>query len=523
MTENESKTQLVDNESKNCASFQTNNSVSSNSNTTHKSLKGNTIAYLIYNVLNVIFPFITGIYVARILLPGAIGQVEAARNLAQYFVIFSFLGIPTYGLREVAKIRDNKLELSKLHSELFIINAISTSIFLSIYLGLIIFIPIYNEKLSLYLITGIAISLNFINNGWLFEGLEKFWFISIRNIIFKILSFVLLVLFVRSEDDYMIYAIITVVGTAGNYFLNIISTRKYIHFSFKGLDIRRHLKSILFLSAVNLAIEVYSLVDVTMLNIMCDDANVTYYAYGQKIYRILMQVINTFTMVLVPRIALYYKMGRIMEFNKLIVNTLKIIIILSLPTILGIWFVSDYLLVLLYGSSYINSAMVLKILSFILFVSPIGYLLGSRILLVTNNEKYMIIPVFCGAIVNIICNVVLIKLYSEVGAAIASVISEIVVMVIYVFMGKKKYTIDKSCLIISFIKVFLSLIIMFFYLYGISFIPAPKYLVTIYQILGSIVLYFGLLFILKEEIVYGVIISVKNKFFKKRKVSDYYE
>ena len=135
----------------------------------------------------------------------------------------------------------------------------------------------------------------------------------------------------------------------------------------------------------------------------------------------------------------------------------------------------------------------------------------------------MIIPVFCGAIVNIICNVVLIKLYSEVGAAIASVISEIVVMVIYVFMGKKKYTIDKSCLIISFIKVFLSLIIMFFYLYGISFIPAPKYLVTIYQILGSIVLYFGLLFILKEEIVYGVIISVKNKFFKKRKVSDYYE
>ena len=87
-----------------------------------KSLSLNSIFYLIYNVLNVIFPFITGIYVAHILLSFDIGRIEAAKNVASYFVILSFLGIPTYGLREVAKARKEQGNLNKLYSELMVIN-----------------------------------------------------------------------------------------------------------------------------------------------------------------------------------------------------------------------------------------------------------------------------------------------------------------------------------------------------------------------------------------------------------------
>ena len=98
-----------------------------------KSISKNSIYYIIYNLLNIIFPLITGIYVSHVLLSSSIGEVEAARNLAQYFVILAFLGIPTYGLREIAKVRNNKEELSKVFSELTIINAVSTTIFLGIY------------------------------------------------------------------------------------------------------------------------------------------------------------------------------------------------------------------------------------------------------------------------------------------------------------------------------------------------------------------------------------------------------
>ena len=99
-----------------------------------KSLTKNSLFYMLYNILNVIFPFFTGIYVARILLPDNIGIVETARNLAQYFVIFSFLGIPTYGLREISKARKNREELNKIYSELIVINTISTIIFLFLYM-----------------------------------------------------------------------------------------------------------------------------------------------------------------------------------------------------------------------------------------------------------------------------------------------------------------------------------------------------------------------------------------------------
>ena len=157
-----------------------------------KSLSKNSIYYLIYNVLNVLFPLVTGIYVARILLPTFIGEVGYAQNISTYFVILAFLGIPTYGLREIAKNRKDKESIKKIHSELLIINAISTTVFLFCYLVLIFSVSSFREHIELYLISGISIILNYLNNTWLFEGLEEFKYISIRNIVFKSLFFLLL-------------------------------------------------------------------------------------------------------------------------------------------------------------------------------------------------------------------------------------------------------------------------------------------------------------------------------------------
>lgn len=484
---------------------------------TNKSLAANSIFYLIYNVLNVIFPLITAIYVARILLPSSIGEVEVARNFAQYFVILAFLGIPTYGLREISKVRNNKDELNKVYSELLVINAISTIIFLSLYIVLIFVIPEYRNNYHLFLIAGVSIALNFINNSWLYEGLEKFGFISIRNLIFKVVSFVLLILFVRGQDDVINYAVITVVGTAGNYFLNIVNSGKYVHFSFKNLNLKRHIKSIIFLVVVNLAIEIYSLVDVTMLGFMCPEENVAYYSYGSKIYKIVLQIVNTFTMVLVPRISLYYKEGRLDEFNILISKTLTVILVLSLPMIVGIWFVSDYLIVAIYGSAYVSSASVLKVLSFILVISPVGYLLGSRVMLVTCNEKKMVMPVISGAIVNIILNYFLIQLWAEHGAAVASLISEVVVMVIYLFLGKKFIKLDYKYLFNECWKILIALVLMVGLLIGCYFLIKNEIIRTITQIILAIFIYFVALIVLKENIVYNYTKRIVYRMFGKWK------
>ena len=480
-------------------------------NEKEKSLTKNTIFYVLYNILNIIFPLATGIYSARVLLPDAIGLVEFARNFVEYFVILSFLGIPTYGLREISKYRHNKEELSKIHSELLVINFISTCFFGLVYLIIIFSVPTYRNEIWLFLLVGLLIALNTLNNTWLYEGLEEFKFMSIRNLIFKLVSFLCLILFVKEKNDYLWYASITVIGTAGNYFINILYAKKYVKFSLKNLNLKRHMKSIMYLVVVNLAIEIYMLVDITMLGFMCEKKNVAYYSYGIKIHRILIQVINAFTVVVVPRLSLLYKQKKHEMFNLLLSKTFKVIVIIGIPLIIGIWFVSHYFVCLLYGDVYITSSTVLKILSFTLIISPIGYLLGSRVMLATGHENKMIIPVFIGAVANVICNILLIPKMSEIGAAIASVVGECIVMIIYLLISHKHFKIVKVKKTI--INVGIACAIMSLYLGLMSqfdFLPIVKYSI---DVVGAVIIYFATLLILKEDIV----LDIKNKLLGKIK------
>lgn len=463
-----------------------------------KSIAKNSIYYLIYNVLNILFPFITGIYVARVLLPDSVGQVAYAQNIVQYFVILSYLGIPTYGLREVAKVKDDQFGRSKLFSELFIINAVSTTFFLTIYLILIFAVPTFQSQLPLYLIVGLLIAFNLLNISWLYEGMEEFRFISIRNIIFKAVSFICLLLFVRGQDDVLWYAAITVIGTAGNYIVNMLCHGRFAHFTLKGLEFKKHIKPIIFLVAVNLAIEIYSLVDTTMIGIFCKDENVAFYSYGSKIYKILLQVVNSFTMVIVPRISEYYAKGEKDKFDELLSSTVKTLLLLAIPMTIGIQFVAGYVVDILYTSAYESSAMVLRILCWILIISPIGYLLGSRVCLVTGHENQMLISVAIGAVVNVIGNSILIQVCQEDGAAIASVFSEFVVMFIYVLQGKRYFklrNVKKDALKIvgaAFVMT-AGLVLMDLLL------PVGETWKLIIEVFVSIIVYFATLMVVKEE------------------------
>ena len=464
-----------------------------------KSLSIGGVYYLTYNVLNLAFPLVTGIYVARTLLSTNIGEVGAAINLATYFTILAFLGIPTYGLREIAKVKGYKEQRSKIFSELFTINLVSTVVSCVLYFFVILTIPKYNNNFKLYAIAGTAIVLNVFNISWMYEGMEEFRFMSIRNIVFKAFSFLLLVVFVREQCHYMRYAAITVLGTAGNYIVNMLYSPRFVRLSFQNLNLGRHMKSIIYLVTVNLAIELYSLVDITMMNFMSRPESIAYYKYGSAIEKMLLQIVNTFTMVLVPRISFYYKEKKLNEFNHLVSKGMKLIILTAVPMIIGIQFVSDFLITELYGAEYATSATILRMFSVLLLISPTGYLLGSRILLVTNHERKMIICVGIGAVINLIGNALLIPKLNEYGATIASVISEIVVMVVYVYFGKQYFKLNgllQTCL-----KVFVAAILMFLFLLGSSLLHIDGWILLGIKVAGAALIYSSSLVLTREEIV----------------------
>ena len=490
----------------------------SNHNYKEKSITKNSIYYAIYQALNVLFPFLTGMYVARILLPDAVGMVAYAQNIAQYFVILAFLGIPTYGVREIAKVRNNRRERSKVYSELLLINFISTCIFSAIYLILILSVTSFRANLSLYLVTGSAIALNALNNSWLYEGMEEFRFISIRNIVFKAVCFLLLVLLVRGPENYIRYAMITVLGTAGNYVINMAYAPKFVSFRLKDLNLKRHMASIMLLVVVNLAIELYSLVDVTMLGAMSTSKNVAYYSYASRINKIFIQVINAFTIVIVPRIAFYYKEGRKDDINRLLSKTLETIFVLGIPLVIGIQICASDAITLIYSSVFLPSANVLRILAWVLIISPVGYLLGSRVLLVTGHEKTMVLCVGMGAFVNVIGNTILIPRYVEYGAAIASVLSEIIVMLVYLHFGKKYFKISGESK--NILKVVLAALVMGAYcLVAAHFVlgdsNARIFMRLVIQVLGACAIYFGMLYVFKEPMVRMYSERFKSKLGKK--------
>lgn len=476
-----------------------------------KSIVKNSFFYMIYNLLNMLFPFVISIYVSHILTPVSIGEVDYARNIVSYFSILAFLGIPTYGLREISRIRNDTDELNKVYSELFTINLITTIVFSSLYF---IYVFVFcRESIVLYLVVGIIVVANAINISWLYEGLEEFQFISIRNAVFKLIMFVFMVVFVKEENNIIPYALITVIGIVGNNMFNIIYSKRFVHLSFQHLNLKRHLKSILFLAAVNLAIEIYTLVDTTMIGKMTTKDHVAFYTYAGKTNVMLRQVTNTITYVLVPRITQYYNEQRMNDFNKLISKGFKAILIISIPIIIGIQYTSEFLFQFVFGGDYIASGIVEKVLCLTIVISPIGYLLGSRIMLVTNNEKKMVIVVGIGAIVNVIGNLLLIPRYYEFGAAVASVISELVIMIIYVMLGKKYIRLfawarSVMCCIAASIAEFVFLLI-------VSLEFDDSLIIICLKVIGSILLYLSILFILKEDIITNYSHSIINRFFKR--------
>ena len=500
------------------------------------SLAKNGIFLLIYNIFNAIFPFLSLVYVTKIIAldPSSVSNVQYALNIVSYFALLAFAGIPTYGMREIAKYRDEKEILNKTYTELFIINAVTTTISLGAYIGLIFIVPSFHGVLLfLYLAVGLEIVLNYFNISWLYEGLEKFGINSIINIASKIVSFVFLVLLVKSDslEEQILFGLISAIGISSNYLFTFLIFPRYARFTKKNLEFKKHIKPILFLVVVNLAIEIYSLVDVTMIGMICPgtetvDASgtiienmseqVTFYKNAHQIQRTLLLAVNTITLVMVPRLSKFYKDNKIDEYNELISKTFVICLLFAIPMTIGAFFISDYMINLLYGESYAPAVLILKILLPITIISPIGYLLGSRVCLVTGKEKYMPIAVGAGAVFNIGMNALLIWLFNKyfdmggVGAAIASVSSEIIVLVVYLLLSHKLFKLKPNYK--DLIKIGIATIVMSGFLVAMHFIIDDGLIRTIVQVAGAIVLYFGVLLASKASFMMNIV----HKFIKKK-------
>ncbi|XBG86290.1 oligosaccharide flippase family protein [Enterococcus cecorum] len=171
-----------------------------------KSVKYNLLMNLILKMSGVIFPLITFPYVSRVLLSEANGKIAFATSVVSYFSLVASMGIPSYGVRKCAEVRDNKNELSKIVRDLLILNSIFTLLSYGVFIILLIVVPKFNSETPLFLISSITIIFNMLGVEWFYQAIEQYQYITVRNIAFKLLSIGLMFLFVHSPSDYIIYA-----------------------------------------------------------------------------------------------------------------------------------------------------------------------------------------------------------------------------------------------------------------------------------------------------------------------------
>lgn len=478
-----------------------------------KSLARNSLYNVIYRGLNLIFPIITVAYVSRILMVEGIGKVASAQNFVTYFVLLASLGLPTYGVKMIAS-QKNQDKLNKTFSELFFINFIATLMCSLIYYITIIFCPIFKVKRILYFVVGLQIIFNIINVDWFYQGKEEFKYIMLRSSLVKILSIFSIFIFVKNSNDYIIYALIQTAAKVLNYIFNVFNLRKYIKLEFKSLELHKHLKPIFVLFAASIAVEIYTLADVSMLNRMCGDIDVGYYSNARKVIDIVRSVITAICAVYLPRLSYYYTKNETENFTNLINNGLKVLIFLSIPAAIGIIYFADDIVYILFGKLFENSIITIRILSISIITVAFSNFLGYQVLVTLGKERIMLISTIVGAVINVLLNIFLILKLQYNGAAIASVITEFIVTVIQYISTIKivKINIRKNFIL----KIAFSVLLM------IAIVTIVKYLIfniiieTIVGCILGVIVYFLSSFIFRNELVIEFIEKLNKNFSLKR-------
>ena len=402
-----------------------------------KSVKFNVVMNTILTLSGFIFPLITFPYVSRILLPAGTGKVDFATSVISYFSLFATLGVPTYGIRACAKVRDNKEELSKVVQEILIINLILTVIVYVVYFGAVFTIDRLRNDKYLFLIMGISIVFNVISVEWLYKGLEQYSYITIRSIIFKFVALILMFLFVHKKQDYILYGAITIVASVGSGILNFINLRKYIYLHpIRPYDFKRHFKPIIIFFAMSVATTIYTNLDKVMLGFMTTDAEVGYYGAAVKIKMILATIVTSLGPVLLPRATYYIENGKINKFIDVARKSIKFVWVLSIPVTVYFMIYARESIILLSGDAYVGSIIPMQIIMPTVVFIGLTNAIGIQVLVPLGKEKYVFYSEIVGAIVNLIINAIFIPAYGASGAAIGTVIAELSVLIIQLWTIK---------------------------------------------------------------------------------------
>ena len=477
-----------------------------------KSLGLNAFLNGLRSVLNLFFPLITFPYVSRVLSVSGIGIYNFSNTYITYFILIAGLGIATYAVREGAKYRENRSKINEFASQIFSLNMIATMIaYLLLFASLIIFKNLRNY-VSCILIFSLQILFTTLGTEWIYTIYEDYTYITIRSIIFKIISIILLFLLVRKPEDYLIYAAITVFSAVGSNLLNFIHAREFVHIRLTTqTNWKSHLRPVLVIFASAIAVTIYVSSDTTILGLLKNDYAVGIYSTSVKIYQISQSLLSALLTVTIPRLSFLWGQKRIGEYNQVLSRVLNSLGILVLPVAIGLIMLSREVILIVASEKYLPSVNSLRIISWAIIFSIFSWIFSDCVLIPVKRENLVLRNTIGTAVENIVLNFILIPFMSYDGTSLSTVIAEFTVMIMNGYSCRDiiKPVIFKKDTLKNLLDSIIGCvgIVVVCLLCDIGF--KSLWFKTIFSIVLSVIMYGAILILLKNKNAYSMLDRAK--------------
>lgn len=500
-----------------------------------KSITRNYIYNMVYQVLILILPLITTPYLSRVLGAEGVGIYSYTYAIVTYFILFGSLGVALYGQREIAYAQEDPEKRKKIFIEIVIFRFTTIIISTIFYFFLFVKGKEYQLYYKILILELIAAAFDI---SWFFQGLEEFKKTVTRNVLVRICSVTLVFILVKTKEDLAKFTLIySLADLLGNLSLWLYLPKYLKGVKVNHINIKQHLPHIVLLFIPQIANQIYNILDTTMIGWLVTDKKETgYYEQGHKVVRLLLTIVNSLGVVMIPRMANAFANNDKKQVNAYMKMSFNFTFFLSFPIMFGIASISSAFVPVFFGNGYEKVTYLIYLLSPMVLLMGIANVIGTQYLLPTKRQKEYTFSVTVGVIVNFILNYILITLYQSIGAAIATVLSQLVVDCLqykHIKNDVKLKTLGKLCY-----KYLLSALVMF----GICFVVKLSlntniisnaiysfanaidmnkiYIFNVISIIAQIVLgaitYMVMLIILKDQYIYTFINKIKNRFLKKK-------
>lgn len=406
-------------------------------------LINNFFSLSILNVINYAFPLILIPYLTKVLGVENFGKYVFSFAIIQYATLFVSYGFDYSATKYVSINRENKNKLSSIF-----INVLTLRILISLICTIIIYVTCeiifdnsHDKKLYL---NGIGVFIGYaLNPLWFFQGMEKMNFVTIINFISKLVSTLLVFIYIKDKNSLELVNLFFSVASLISGILSIFLAAYIFNLKLitpKLIELKKHLFEgwSLFLSTIFMSM--YRETNVLMLGAFTDYKIVGYYSAAEKIIKAIQSVISPFTSILYPFFG--RKLNNINEKDKILTVFFKFTKYYSLLIfilVILLYLFSNFIIFNVFGSNYTNSVLNFEILILVVFFGGLNYLLGIVGLINLGFEKEFTSSVFISSFVSILLGYFLIKNFKDIGASLTMVITETLLfsLILYKYFKNK--------------------------------------------------------------------------------------